>query len=495
MGALDLNSFGILSLITFLPLLGALVVAFLPRENPKVLRAAALLFGLANLGLSLLIVNAAGTMVFVERLNWIPAFGVCYGMAVDGISMPLVILSCLVVPIIVATTFHVGSGLKEYLVLLLIMETGMVGVFCATDIILFYVFFELTLVPLYFLIGMFGGVNRIYAAFKFFLFTAFGSLPMLVAILFLLYQHHQTTGFWSASIADLRSLQLDAATQNWVFAGFALAFAIKVPLWPLHTWLPDAHVQAPTGGSIVLAAIMLKLGTYGFLRIAMPLAPQAAHTFATPVLVLAAISVIYGAYLAWAQDDLKKLVACSSVSHMGFVMVGLFALEPLAVRGAMLQMLNHGVSTGALFFLVGCAYERRHKRGLDDYGGLVKVSPALGIALVITSLSSIGLPGLNGFVGELLILLGAFKTQPVFAILCASGVLLGAIYMLQMVRRVCYGTPNCEEAARLSDMSVAEKFAFAPLVILMFWIGLAPGFLLERIGPAVDSILAALGNT
>ncbi|MBI4879803.1 MAG: NADH-quinone oxidoreductase subunit M [Planctomycetes bacterium] len=490
-----MNSFGILSLITFLPLLGALVVAFLPRENPKVLRAAALLFGLANLGLSLLIVNAAGTMVFVERLHWIPAFGVCYGMAVDGISMPLVILSCLVVPIIIATTFHVGRGLKEYLVLLLIMETGMVGVFCATDIILFYVFFELTLVPLYFLIGMFGGVNRIYAAFKFFLFTAFGSLPMLVAILFLLYQHHQATGVWSASIEDLRALRLDAATQNWVFAGFALAFAIKVPLWPLHTWLPDAHVQAPTGGSIVLAAIMLKLGTYGFLRIAMPLAPQAAHSFATPVLVLAVISVIYGAYLAWAQDDLKKLVACSSVSHMGFVMLGLFALEPLAARGAMLQMLNHGVSTGALFLLVGCVYERRHKRGLDDFGGLVKVSPALGIALVITSLSSIGLPGLNGFVGELFILLGAFKTQPVFAILCASGVLLGAIYMLQMVRRVCYGTPNCEEAAHLSDMSVAEKFAFAPLVILMFWIGLAPGFLLERIGPAVDSILAALGNT
>jgi len=492
-----LENFGILSLITFLPLLGAVVVALLPRANAPAQRVAALVFGLVNLGLSFTIfnVNGDGSMSFVESQAWIPTFGVSYAMGVDGIAMPLIILACLIVPIVIATTMKITDRLKEYLVLLLIMETGMVGVFCATDIVLFYIFFELTLIPLYFMIGMFGGKERIYAAFKFFLFTAAGSLPMLIAILYLMQQHRLATGVYSGAIQDLSALTLDLGQQLWVFAGFALAFAIKVPMFPLHTWLPDAHVQAPTGGSIILAGIMLKLGTYGFLRFGIPLLPLAAQRFAVPMLILSVIGVIYGAYLAWAQDDLKKLVACSSVSHMGFVMVGVFALQPDALRGAVLQMLNHGISTGALFLLVGAIYERRHKRGLDDFGGLVKVAPAMGLALVITSLSSIGLPGLNGFVGELLILVGAFQTQPLYAALCALGVLLGAIYMLQMVRRVCYGKPNSAEAAGLSDMTLVEKLAFAPLLILMFVIGLAPGFLLDRIGPAVDSLLSAFGST
>ena len=492
-----MESFGILSLITFLPLLGALVIALLPRANATALRVGALVFSLINLGLSFTIfnVNGDGSMSFVESCSWIPTFGITYSMGVDGIAMPLIILACLIVPIVIATTMKVGDRLKEYLVLLLIMETGMVGVFCATDIVLFYIFFELTLIPLYFMIGMFGGKERIYAAFKFFLFTAAGSLPMLISILYLMYQYKLTSGSYSGSIDHLRTLSLASTEQMWVFGGFALAFAIKVPMFPLHTWLPDAHVQAPTGGSIILAGIMLKLGTYGFLRFGIPLLPEAAQRFAGPLLMLSVIGVIYGAYLAWAQADLKKLVACSSVSHMGFVMVGVFALQPDAVRGAVLQMLNHGISTGALFLLVGAIYERRHKRGLDDFGGLVKVAPAMGLALVITSLSSIGLPGLNGFVGELLILVGAFQTQPVYAAVCALGVLLGAIYMLQMVRRVCYGTPNSKEAASLTDMTLVEKLAFAPLVVLMFVIGLAPGFLLDRIGPAVDSLLSVLGSS
>ncbi len=486
----------LLSLITLLPLVGALLLAFAPRGNAGLLRGIAAFISIANLALALPLWNLPnpGSMNFVESHPWIPTFGVKWALGVDGIGMPLVILACLTVPIVIATTMHVGERLKEYLVLLLIMESGMVGVFAATDLVLFYVFFELTLIPLYFLIGMFGGERRIYAAFKFFLFTAAGSLPMLVSILALLALHREQFNSYSAAYSDLAKLAITPTQQMWIFAGFALAFAIKVPMFPAHTWLPDAHVQAPTGGSIVLAAIMLKLGSYGFIRFALPLLPHATHQAAPFLLVLSVIGVIYGSYLAWAQDDLKKLVACSSVAHMGFVMVGVFALEKDALRGAMLQSLNHGVSTGALFFLVGAAYERRHKRGLDDFGGLAKVAPALALALIVTSMSSIGLPGLNGFVGEFMIVVGAFKTVPWIAALTALGVLLGAIYMLQMVRRVCYGPPRSEEAAHLPDMTPIEKLAFAPLLLLMFWIGLVPGPLLDRIGPAVDQALKLAGK-
>jgi NADH-quinone oxidoreductase subunit M len=489
--------FGILTVLTFLPLLGALVVALLPRGSGPLLRGATLIVSLANLGLSLGIMALApdGSFSFVENRPWIETFGVSYALGVDGISAPLIVLACLTVPIVVATTGKIGENLKEYLVFLLLMEVGMVGVFAATDIVLFYIFFELTLVPLYFLIGIWGGERRIYAAFKFFLFTAAGSLPMLVAILYLLFHHHSVTGNWSAAYSALLSTPMPEQAQLWCFAGFAAAFAIKVPMFPVHTWLPDAHVQAPTGGSIILAAIMLKLGGYGFIRFALPIMPYAAHEFARPLMILSVIGVIYGSYLAWAQNDLKKLVACSSVAHMGFVMVGVFAMTDVSMRGAVLQMLNHGISTGALFLLVGAIYERRHKRGLDDFGGLAKIAPAAAVALIVTSMSSIGLPGLNGFVGEFMIVLGTFQRDPWIAAWTSLGVLLGAIYMLQMVRRVCYGKPTSPEAEHVTDLTLGEKLAFLPLLVLMFWIGLAPGYLLERIGPAVDLILKPLAGS
>lgn len=486
----------ILSLITFLPVAGAILVSLLPRGGTATLRLAALVSSFVTLGLSLTTFGVAddGGMSFTEHHEWIPTFGISYSLGLDGISMPLVILACLIVPIVIATTFHIGERVKEYLVLLLLMQTGMVGVFCATDLVLFYIFFELTLIPLYFLIGIYGGDNKTYAAFKFFLFTAAGSLPMLISILYLLVHHHDQTGTWSASLADLMLTAPMGSTQIWVFAGIAIAFAIKVPMFPVHTWLPDAHVQAPTGGSIILAGIMLKLGTYGFLRWALPILPEAARSFAPYMLVLSVIAIIYGSYLAWAQTDLKKLVACSSVAHMGFVTLGIFALEADAMRGAVLQMLNHGISTGALFLIVGAVYERRHRRGLDDFGGLAKVAPALALALIVTTMSSIGVPGLNGFVGEFFILIGTFRHHPWIAACAALGVLLGAIYMLQMVRRVCFGKPTSDEAAGLSDMNMVEKLAFLPLVVLMFWIGLQPDFLMERIGPSVDVLMASFGN-
>jgi NADH-quinone oxidoreductase subunit M len=491
------GDFGILSILTLLPLVGALVLALLPRGSAPLLRGGALVFGLANLALSLRILDLPldGTMAFVENVPWIEKFGISWALGVDGIAAPLIVLACLIVPIVVATTTHIGDNLKEYLVLLLLMQVGMVGVFAATDLVLFYVFFELTLIPLYFLIGIWGGERRVYAAFKFFLFTAAGSLPMLVAILYLLTHHHDVTGNWSAAVSELMKTPLRDPWQMFCFLCFALAFAIKVPMFPVHTWLPDAHVQAPTGGSIILAGIMLKLGGYGFIRYALPLMPSAAQTCAPWLLALSVIGVIYGSYLAWAQNDLKKLVACSSVAHMGFVMVGVFVFEANAMRGAVLQMLNHGISTGALFLLVGAIYERRHKRGLDDFGGLAKIAPAMSVALIVTTMSSIGLPGLNGFVGEFLIVLGAFQVKPWVAAFTALGILLGAIYMLQMVRRVCFGKPGSDEAAKLTDMTLGEKLAFLPLLAAMFWIGLAPDYLLDRIGPAVDLALKPLAGS
>jgi NADH-quinone oxidoreductase subunit M len=378
---------------------------------------------------------------------------------------------------------------------MLLLETGVLGAFLATDLFLFYVFWELMLVPMYFLIGVWGGERRIYAAVKFVLFTLAGSLLMLVGILYLGYLAHAQTGAWSFAFEDMRRLEIPMGEGFWhspqllLFAAFALAFSVKVPVFPLHTWLPDAHVEAPTGGSVILAGILLKLGTFGLLRFNRTLFPEAWER-ATPLfLTLAVVAIIYGALVSWAQKDIKKLVAYSSVSHMGFIILGLFAGTVASTQGALLQMVNHGLSTGALFMLVGVIYDRRHTRLIEDYGGIARVMPVYTAAFMIATLSSIGLPGLNGFVGEFLILTGAFTVTPTAVILGATGIVLGAVYMLSLVERVFWNELRHDENRQLADMSAREVLAFAPLAVFMVWIGVSPGTFLVLSEAAVRALV------
>src|SRR5205807_995021 len=381
---------------------------------------------------------------------------------------------------------------KEYVIAFLIMEAAMIGVFVATDLLLFYVFFELTLLPMYLVIGVWGGANRIYAAIKFFLFTITGSLLMLLGIIYLAFAHLHETGVITFTITELYGTLLTPHAQTLLFFAFALAFAIKVPLFPLHTWLPDAHVEAPTGGSIILAGVMLKMGTYGFLRFVLPFFPNATATYAKWLIALSVIGVIYGALVAWVQPDMKKLVAYSSVSHLGFCILGIFALQQTAIEGSILQMVNHGLSTGALFLLVGVVYERRHTRKLEDYGGIARTMPVYATFFIIPVLSSVGLPGLNGFVGEFLILAGTFKTQPRAAVIAATGVILAAIYLLWLVQRVFFGPVTKEENKSIPEIAWNEVAAMVPLVLLMLWIGVHPNTFLRKMTPSVEQLLTTV---
>ena len=427
----------LLSLILFLPLAGAIAtwLTGLFGKSDKATRAVAFVSSMAVLAISIVllvkyqIVPKTGRMQFLESATWIPSLGINYALGIDGISLFLVLLTTAITPIVIVSA-RVSKGLAGYLALLLALETGMLGAFLALDVVLFYVFWEAMLVPMYFLIGIWGGERRIYAAVKFFLYTAAGSLLMLVALLYVFMAFKTQTNVYSGAIFDLWSVSLTHTEQLWLFAAFALAFAIKVPMFPLHTWLPDAHVQAPTGGSVVLAAVMLKMGTYGFLRWALPMFPSAAMTLAPLFLSLSAIGIVYGALVAMVQPDMKKLIAYSSVSHLGFVMLGLFAFDSAAVTGSVMQMVNHGISTGALFLLVGVVYDRLHTREIAHFGGLAKVMPMYAAIFLLVTLSSIGLPGTNGFVGEFLILIGTFRAAPLAAAVGGLGVVLGAVYML-----------------------------------------------------------------
>src|SRR5690349_9320847 len=481
-----------LNLVTFFPLLGVLVLLFLKPEWKAALRWTALVTSLITFVISLWVLsmfNAANPDLQLGRpYNWISVAGwnIQYYLAVDGLSILLLLLTTILTPIsILCTWTAVEERVKDFMIFFLLLEVGMTGVFLAQDLFLFYIFWEFTLVPMYFLIGIWGGPRRVYAAIKFFLYTMAGSILMLVAILWL------GVNQGSFSVPDLVTKGgIATNVQWWLFLAFTAAFAIKVPMWPLHSWLPDAHVEAPTAGSVILAGVLLKMGTYGFLRFNIPLFPEATVQAAPWIALFATIGIIYGAAVSYAQQDVKKLVAYSSVSHLGFVMLGLFALNPIGVAGAILQMVNHGISTGALFLLIGMVYEQTHTRDIKVYGGLWKIMPIFGTLMLISSLSSMGLPGLNGFVGEFTILLGAFGSaaihNPWYAGISALGVIMAAIYILYMFQKVFLGPAGeVTHHHELRDLNWREILTMVPLIVFMFWIGLYPTPFFNILAPAV----------
>jgi NADH-quinone oxidoreductase subunit M len=483
----------ILSLIVFLPLLGVVALLMLPRNADRAVRWTALLAMLVDFALTLLMLgrfDAGAGLHLAERATWIERFGIEYHLAIDGISLWLVVLTGLLGPIAVLASWSgIRERVREFHVLLLLLQIGMQGVFLSLDLFLFYVFWEVSLVPMYFLVGIWGHERRLYAAIKFFIYTMAGSLLMLVAILALVMEHQRQTGEYTFNLVSLYTTSVPRAHEVWYFAAFAVAFAIKVPLWPLHTWLPDAHVEAPTAGSMILAGILLKMGGYGFLRFAIPLFPHGLEVAMPWLLAVSVIGILYGALVAMVQPDMKKLVAYSSVSHLGFVMLGLLSLNRQGVEGAVYQMLNHGLSTGALFLLVGFLYERRHTRAIADFGGLGRSMPLYATVLIVVTLSSIGLPGLNGFVGEFLVLLGAFKASRLHAVLACGGVVLGAVYMLWMVERVLWGPLRHEVNRHIPDLNARELLAFAPILVLIVVMGVYPKPFLDPMHESVRSVI------
>jgi NADH-quinone oxidoreductase subunit M len=485
----------ILSTVLWLPIAAAVLLAFFPRSAGNAIKGIGLAASVAtfiiSIGLATGFQEGVAGFQFVENKPWIPQWGINYGLGVDGISLWLILLTTLLTPVVFLSSWNaVHKQPKAYVISFLIMEAAMIGVFAATDLLLFYIFFELTLLPMYLVIGVWGGANRIYAAIKFFLFTIAGSLLMLLGIIYLVFRHFHETGVTTFTIADLYGTSLTSYAQMLLFFAFSLAFAIKVPLFPLHTWLPDAHVEAPTGGSIILAGVMLKMGTYGFLRFVLPFFPQATAKYAGLLIALSVIGIIYGALVAWVQPDMKKLVAYSSVSHLGFCVLGIFALNQTSIEGSILQMVNHGLSTGALFLLVGVIYERRHTRLLADYGGLAETMPVYAVLFVIAMLSSVGLPGLNGFIGEFLILSGTFQTHPRAAIIAATGVILAAIYLLWLIQRVFFGPLTNDDNRKVPEIAWNEVAAMVPLLVFIVWIGVHPNTFLRKMSPSVQQLLS-----
>lgn len=488
-----------LTALIVIPVVAALVVALVPSKRSEI--HLPLGFGLSMIPLALAGVLffefevGVATFQFTETASWYEPWGIGWNLGVDGISLGMVVLTTILIPIALAASTHIDRRVKEFVVFTLLLEAGLIGTFLALDLFLFFVFFEAVLVPMYFIIGIWGSERRVYAALKFFLYTAFGSAFMLAAIISLGLIHSAQTGAPSFAFADLLALDLGTTQERWLFAAFAIAFAIKVPLFPLHTWLPDAHVEAPTAGSVLLAGVMLKLGTYGLLRFNLSLFPEASVDFVPVMATLAVIGIVYGAVVAIVQPDLKKLVAYSSVSHLGFIVLGTFALTSAGLQGAVVQNINHGLTTGALFLLVGMLYERRHTKKIADFGGIAKVMPIHAGLFLFATFASIGLPGLNGFVGEFLVLIGSYATLPVFAIIAASGVVFAAIYLLWAYERVFTGEPTKEENKVLKDLSGREIALMAPLVVLIIVLGLYPKVLLDRTAASTEAVLDRIEAT
>ncbi|MBI3098905.1 MAG: NADH-quinone oxidoreductase subunit M [Planctomycetes bacterium] len=481
----------ILTILILFPVVGAILVALVSSEDRDLLLKGTLGLTLAEFLISLHCVyrfdEGTAAVQFGERYRWIPEWGVTYCVGIDGISLWLVLLTTFLTPLVILSAWHaVEKRLKAYLLCFLLLESTMIGALVALDFVLFYLFWEAMLLPMFLLIGVWGGQRRIYAAVKFMLFTMVGSVLMLVAVLWLYFEHAKVHAP-STNLLDLYGMSIPFQAQCWLFGAFALAFAIKVPMFPLHTWLPDAHVEAPTGGSVILAAVLLKMGTYGFMRFAIPLFPEAAEYFAPALCALAVIGIVYGALVSFVQPDLKKMVAYSSVSHLGYVMLGLFAFGLCGAQGGLMQMLSHGLTTGALFLCVGMLYERRHTRLIEDYGGIATVMPHFAILFVIITLGSIGLPGLSGFVAEFLVLVGAFGMEDRrFAIIAGTGVILGAMYMLSMVQRVLYGPTANPKNQVLKDLSGREIAVLAPILVFILWMGIQPGTFLDRSAASID---------
>lgn len=489
-----MNLFGehLLSWIAFSPLLVAAATAAMP--NDKLARGVALGGALLVLALSLVMYTGfdpavAGYQFLVEK-SWLPGIGVKYAFGVDGINLYFVLLTTFLTPVVLASAWRaVGERAKGYFALMLALESAVLGAFLSLDLFLFYVFWEVMLVPTFFLIGIWGFKERIYAAQKFLIYTFVGSVPMLIAIIYLVLQTKTQLGFYSASLADVLKLTLPGegalSVQGLLFIAFGLAFAVKVPLFPLHTWLPDAYVQAPTGGTVILSAVMAKLGGYGLIRFAMPISPAVLPDYAPWMMGLAAIAIVYGAVVAITQDDIKRLIAYSSLSHMGYVVFGLFALNQIGATGAVYQMISHGISTGALFLLAGLLYERKHSREIHSFNGLAKSVPLFAITMLIVSMSAVALPGTNGFVGEFLVLQGGFLAHPWFTVVAGLGVILGAVYMLGLCQRVLFGVPNEDKNHGLHDLNWREFAYLAPLVVLIGVMGLYPKALLGRMEPSI----------
>ena len=480
-------------LITYLlliPLLGGVLLLFIGNKKENLIRYFALAVSIITFLISLVIyfnfdLNNP-SFQFVHKFDWIQNLHISYIVGIDGLSLLLVLLTTFLTPLtLISSWSSIRKKVKEFSFFMLMLEVGMLGVFVSLDLFLFYIFWEAMLIPMYFIIGIWGGDNRIYASIKFFLYTFFGSLLMLVSIIWLAVYASTPLGHFSTNLIELYKIgpQVQQNIQNWMFLAFTFSFAIKVPIFPLHTWLPDAHVQAPTAGSVILAGVLLKMGTYGLLRFCLPLFPQASIKFAPFISILAIIGIIYGALVAMVQKDMKKLVAYSSVAHLGFVVLGIFALTQESVQGAVIQMLNHGLSTGALFLLVGIIYERTHTREISEYGGIAKIVPVYVTFLMIASLSSIGLPGLNGFVGEFLILLGSFKSMVLdswwYTIFAASGVIFAAVYLLWMYQRVVFGEVKNPKLNELTDMNKRELLVMVPIFIFIVWIGIYPSTFLN----------------